>query len=99
MSAKIRYEFSGKVWRHPAPGGWFFVSLPGELAAEIRGHSQWREEGWGRIRATAKIGATQWETAVWYDTAHQTYLLPIKAEVRKKECIEQDACVQVLVYV
>ena len=38
---------------------------------------------------TAKTGNTQWETAIWFDTKLDTYLLPLKAEIRKKEKIEE----------
>jgi hypothetical protein len=26
----------------------------------------------------------KWETAIWYDSKKETYLLPIKSEIRKK---------------
>ncbi|MDD4087237.1 MAG: DUF1905 domain-containing protein, partial [Bacteroidales bacterium] len=42
------------------------------------------EEGWGRLKATAEIGKSVWKTAIWFDTKHQTYILPLKAEIRKK---------------
>ncbi len=45
------------------------------------------EEGWGRLKMTAKIGNTQWETAIWFDTKLNTYLLPLKAEIRKRKKI------------
>jgi Domain of unknown function (DUF1905) len=87
MSEKIKYEFSASVWQYPGPGGWYFVSVPEHYASEIRDHLKWQEEGWGRLKATAIIGNTEWETAVWFDTKLNTYLLPLKAEVRKKENI------------
>ncbi len=95
MTIKIRYQFSATVWQHSAPGGWYFVSLPKELAAEIRQHIKWQEEGWGRMRATATIRGTTWETAIWFDTKLGTYLLPIKAVIRGKERITIDSEVMV----
>lgn len=88
MNGKINYEFYATPWQHSAPNGWHFVSLPKELAAEIRENLKWQEEGWGRLKATAQIGNSKWETAIWFDTKHQTYLLPLKAEIRKKERLE-----------
>jgi hypothetical protein len=46
------------------------------------------EEGWGRLKATAKIGSTEWKTAIWFDTKLKTYLLPLKAQIRKFDNIE-----------
>lgn len=43
------------------------------------------EKGWGRLPVLAKIGNTEWQTAIWFDTKAGTFLLPLKAEVRRKE--------------
>jgi hypothetical protein len=88
MSGKIKYSFPAKPWQHSSPGGWYFVSLPIEISQEIRGLLRQDEEGWGRLGATARIGATEWKTAIWFDKKHNTYLLPLKVEIRKKERIE-----------
>jgi hypothetical protein len=99
MPQKIKYTFQARVWRHGGKGGWCFISMPVEMATEIREHLKGEEEGWGRMKATAMIGTTQWDTAIWFDTKHNTYLLPIKADVRKKEKILVDAIVDVAVWI
>jgi Domain of unknown function (DUF1905) len=81
----IKYAFSSTVWKYSGAAGWHFVSLPAELAKEIRDHLKWQEEGWGRIKAVAKVGKSEWDTAIWFDTKMNTYLLPLKAEIRNKE--------------
>lgn len=99
LNGKVKYTFSACTWQHPSPGGWIFVSLPVEMAEEIRAHLKWQEEGWGRLKAMAQIGDTKWETAIWFDTKHNTYLLPLKAEVRKKEGIEANQFTDVMVWI
>jgi hypothetical protein len=84
MEGKIRYDFSAQVWKSPGMGGWVFVSLPKELAHEIRQNLAWQEEGWGRMQAKAEIKSLAWETAIWFDKKKDTYLLPLKVEIRKK---------------
>lgn len=84
----IKYEFSAEVWQYAGHAGWYFMSLPTKLAKEIRDHLKWQEEGWGRLKTTAKIGDSEWQTAIWFDTKMNTYLLPIKAEIRRKERLE-----------
>ena len=79
-----------KAWQHSGPGGWYFVSLPVGLAKEIREALRSEEGGWGRLPVTAKIGASEWKTAIWFDTKAGTYLLPLKAEVRGREKITTD---------
>ncbi len=81
----IKYVFSSKLWKYQGPAGWHFVSLPKALSKEIRTHLKWQEEGWGRLKALAKAGQSEWETAIWFDSKQNTYLLPLKADIRKKE--------------
>lgn len=95
----IKYEFSATSWRHSGEGGWVFVSLPHYIAKEIRDNLKNEEQGWGRLKAIAKIGNTEWKTAIWFDTKINTYLLPLKAEIRKKENIEIDSVIKVIVWV
>jgi len=88
MDGKIKYEYSAIIWKHNSPGGWYFVSLPKNLSKEIRENLKWQEEGWGRMKAFAEIGILKWETAIWFDTKMDTYVLPVKAEIRKKFNLE-----------
>lgn len=97
MSGKIRYVFSGMVWQHTSPGGWYFVSLPENVSKEIRENLKSSEEGWGRMKATAEIGKSQWKTAIWFDTKLNTYLLPLKVDIRKKENIESGKKIEVTI--
>lgn len=79
----IKYEFAAKMWQHSLPGGWFFISLPLNVAEEIRKFSKANEEGWGRLKVIAKIADVEWRTSIWFDTKMNTYLLPVKADIRK----------------
>jgi hypothetical protein len=99
MNGKIRHEFTAKIWQHDSPYGWHFVSLPQALAGEIREHLKWQEEGWGRLKANAKIGGCEWKTAIWFDTRHNTYLLPIKAEIRNKENLKVNQEIKVTIWI
>ncbi|HPF52523.1 MAG TPA: DUF1905 domain-containing protein [Draconibacterium sp.] len=81
----VKYEFTAEPWQYASPGGWFFVTLPTEISAEIREIFRSEEEGWGRLKATAKIGNSEWKTAIWFDRKMSSYLIPLKAEIRKKE--------------
>lgn len=97
MNGRIKYEFSEKPWQHSSPGGWYFVSLPTEMSREIRSVLKNEEEGWGRLKAVAKIGKSEWKTAIWFDSKNETYLLPLKAEIRRKENIEVEKQIDVVI--
>jgi hypothetical protein len=94
---KVTYSFKAKVWKHNAPAAWYFLTVPKNTSAEIKTlFKQW-EEGWGRLKCSAQIANTIWQTAIWYDTKHQAYVLPLKAEIRRKECIEIDELISVTI--
>lgn len=99
MTEKIKYEFTAKVWKYNSTGAWYFVSLSSDLSKEIRESLKWQEEAWGRLKVSAMTGKTQWETAIWYDTKLQCYLLPLKAEIRKKENIENDKIISISILI
>ncbi|MES2812746.1 MAG: DUF1905 domain-containing protein [Bacteroidota bacterium] len=99
MPNLIQYNFSAKIWQYNGPNGWYFVSLPESISKEIRDNLKWQEEGWGRLKATAKINTQEWKTAIWFDTKANTYLLPLKAEIRKKCNLEKNQVIEVSVLV
>ncbi len=99
MHHNITYEFTATIWQYPSTNGWVFVSLPQTMAAEIRTQIRWQEEGWGRMKAKAKVGESIWDTSIWYDTTHKTYLLPLKAAIRKKEDLVLGQTIQISLWV
>jgi hypothetical protein len=99
VTGRIKYEFSEKPWQHPSPGGWFFISLPFEMAKEIRTALKSEEQGWGRLNVVARVGNSEWKTAIWFDTKLNTYLLPLKAEIRKKENLSTEKEIDVVIWI
>lgn len=101
-SKGMKYEFSAKVYQYSSSvemSGWTFVSLPKEISIEIRDNFKFLEEGWGRMKITAKVGNSQWQTAICFDTKQDTYLLPLKAIIRKKENIILEEVVDIMLWV
>lgn len=95
----IKYKFTAKPWQFVETNSWTFISLPTDIATKIRDNFKDEEQGWGRLKATAKIGKTEWKTAIWFDTKHNTYLLPLKAKIRKNENIEIDKIVNATIWI
>ncbi|HEX6026826.1 MAG TPA: DUF1905 domain-containing protein [Solirubrobacter sp.] len=76
--------FTAELWRHAGQGGWHFVTLPHDVADEVRARSLPRR-GFGSVRVRATLGATSWETSVFPDAKTSSYLLPVKGDVRQRE--------------
>ena len=51
------------------------------------------------MRATAVIDELEWDTAIWFDKKRDTYLLPIKADIRKKAGVDLDDTITISVAV
>jgi hypothetical protein len=82
------FEFDAPLWRHPGEDGWYFVSLPPEISADIADVSAAARRGFGSVRVAVTVGATSWRTSVFPDAKTGTYLLPVKKAVRAAEQIE-----------
>jgi hypothetical protein len=86
------FEFAGKVWlwrpAKPSGTGWYFLTVEGQTAVEIRYAALGRTGGFGSIRVTATIGDTSWQTSLFPHRESGGLLLPLKAEVRRREDIE-----------
>ena len=87
------------MWQHSETGGWYFVTIPQHLSSEIRAHFKNQEEGWGRMKVVATIKELEWKTSIWFDTKSNHYLLPIKAEIRKKRKLKIDDILEVNVFI
>jgi hypothetical protein len=75
-------------------GGWRFLGLPTKEAKEIKEKYGKNARGWGSLPVTVTIGKTTWETSIFPDKKSGTYVLPLKAQVRRAERILDDSKVQ-----
>ena len=89
------FAFSGAVWIWEGPASWHFVSLPPEVADEIEWRFGARAAGFGSIRVEVRLGADRWETSIFPDRARETYLLPLKKDVRRRNGVVEGSMVAV----
>jgi len=88
MIATMGSTFVAEVWSHgDEPGAWHFLTLPADLADDLRGASG-PPVGFGSIRVVATIGATTWETSMFPEAAGGSMVLPVKKVVRRAEGLE-----------
>ena len=72
------------MWLWSGEGGsWHFITVPEAQSAEIRLESFGSRRGFGSVRIEAAIGEIRWRTSVFPQKAG-TFLLPVKAEVRRR---------------
>ena len=77
----MEFAFDAEVigWRGPAP--YFYAPLPAAAAEQIRAASRLVSYGWGVIPVEAVVGAVSFTTSLF--PRDGTYLLPLKAAVRR----------------
>ncbi len=87
----LSFSFVGECWLwQSTAAAWYFITLPTDKSEEIKFFSENmhdKRRGWGAVRVHATIGSTTWQTSIFPLKEVQAYILPIKAEVRKKEQI------------
>ncbi len=76
-------------------GSWHFLTIPEGEAVEIRAHSFGGERrGFGSVRIEASINGVTWRTSV-FPQKSGGYILPIKADVRRRAGLSADDMVTV----
>lgn len=78
------YALRGKLWVHPGAAGWHFVTVPKRQGQEIRRFFG-GDRAWGSVPVTVTIGGATWRTSLFPDGKTGSYLLPVKAAVRRAE--------------
>lgn len=74
----MKFSLRGKVWLYPGEAAWYFVTVNKKVSREIKETFGESGRGFGEIRVAVAVGRTK-----------RTYLLPIKAQVRKRENVRE----------
>lgn len=80
------YKLKSKVFLWSGDmAAWHFLGLSKKESAEIKEKFSKPKKGFGLIPVEVKLGASVWKTSIFPDSKSGTYLLPLKASVRKAE--------------
>ena len=74
------FNFTTELWEWRGPAPFYFLSLPIELADEIKAAASVLSYGWGMIPVVANIQGREFKSSMF--SKNGTYVLPIKNEVR-----------------
>lgn len=87
------YSVKAKVWLYSGMAAWHFVTIPVKTSKDIKKKFGYVAKGWGSLPVTVKLGRTQWRTSIFPDKKAGAYVLPLKADVRKKENVKAQAVI------
>ena len=80
-----RFALCTILTKYEGPAAWYFLTIPKKESAEIKKREEKKpRRGWGSVRVRVTIGGTTWDTSIFPDKGG-VYLLPVKAQVRKRE--------------
>jgi hypothetical protein len=80
------YRVTAKVWLYPGESAnWHFITIPKPTSKEMKETHGAHARGWGSLPVSVTMGETTWTTSIFPDAQSGTYLLPLKAQVRRKE--------------
>jgi hypothetical protein len=89
----MEFEFSGEIWFWRGPAPWYFITVPAKECRALADVSTSVSYGWGVIPVTAQIADTRFETSLFPKDG--SYIVPVKAAVRKAEGLEEGDTVTV----
>jgi hypothetical protein len=89
------FNLRAKLWKWDGNAAWHFVTLSKRASAEINTFAYGQRAAWGSIRVTASVGKTSWSTSIFPDSKSGSYVLPVKAAVRKAEGLTAGRMVRV----
>lgn len=77
-----------KVFLYPGEtANWHFVPITKKVGIEIKERFGTNHRGFGSLPVEVTVGKTVWKTSIFPDKYSGSYILPLKAAVRKKENI------------
>ncbi len=91
---KKRYTVRSQVWLYPGETAWHFVNVDKKQSADLKERYGKVKRGFGSIRVSATLGKTRWDTSIFPDKQSGTYLLPLKAQVRRAEGVDAGDMIQ-----
>ena len=89
----MNIEFSGTIWFWKGPSPFYFVTVPAEQGRDLKAISGLVTYGWGVIPVRVRIGKTEWTTSLFPKDG--SYIVPIRANIRKAEKIGEGDSVTV----
>lgn len=97
----MELEFDAPLWLSDggSAGSWTFATVPPDVGDVIRDVTSGARRGFGSVRVDATLGVTSWQTSLFPDRTLGTYILPVKATVRRAEGVDDGDVVHVRILV
>lgn len=88
--SKHAFEFTAPLWLYGGKATWHFLTLPFDVTDQIDELTHESKRGFGSVRVQVTIGSSTWMTSIFPDNSRKSFILPVKAAVRKAEDLAVD---------
>lgn len=82
----MQLEVTGEIWHWRGPAPHHFVTVPDEDCGVLEALAPKVSYGWGMIPVSGRLGGTTFTTSLFPKDGG--YVVPLKAEVRRREQLE-----------
>lgn len=87
-----KFKIRGEIFKWQGEAAWYFIRVDEKISSGIKDKFGMFARGWGSLPVNVTLGKSSWKTSIFPDKQNlpagkQTYLLPIKAKIRKDEKI------------
>lgn len=87
------------MWQYKGVGAWYFITLPQDDADIIRELYGRGARGFGSLRVQAVIADVSWDTSIFPDSKSDSYLLPIKKEIRTQCNLHEGDLIKIAIHI
>jgi len=94
----LDFTFDAELWLYSGPTQWHFITLPVDIADEIKFFIKSRN-GFGSIRLSATVGTTKWKTSIFPYKEANSFIMPMKKDVRVREGLHLGGVATVNIYI
>ena len=81
-------RFEAPLWLWGEDSSWHFVTLPEAVSDQVEDAVAGPRRGFGAVRVRVTVGTTTWSTSLFPSKQQRAYVLPVKAEVRRRERLD-----------
>lgn len=80
----MHFTFTAPIWHWKGESPWHFITVPTDVADDIDDATPLKG-GFGSVPVTVTVGASTWSTSLFPSKEVESYILPVKKDVRARE--------------
>lgn len=93
------FKIKSKLKVFPGKIAWYYCLVPREESKLINEMFSDQKRGWSSLPVRLSLGTSTWETSIFYMKKEESFMLPLKKEIRTSEGLVRDDLVEIKIKV